>query len=75
MGQRDVLPPHVIGLIIGGIGVVITLIFVFADALGVGSHPTRFGTGQTVGTVVGVLVLMVGVLIYFFGETPPHQRE
>jgi len=52
-------------LIIGGL--LIALVFIFADLLGVGGNLDAFGWKQITGTVVGVLVFLVGLLLRFKG--------
>ncbi len=46
------------------VGLVIALIFIFADVIGLGQNPSQFGPRQTIGTVVGVVVLIVGLYMY-----------
>jgi hypothetical protein len=42
-----------------GLGVLVSLVSVFADVLGLGSEP-RFGWKQIVGLVVGLVLIGVG---------------
>lgn len=64
---------RIVGAVVVGAGLICAGVFSLADVLGIGQNPTRFGTGQTVGTVVGVLILVVGLVIFFFGEAPGEQ--
>ena len=51
------------GLILAVIGVLLGLLFALADVIGVGD-PAQFGYIQIIGTVVGVLIFIGGVIIY-----------
>ncbi|MGH7452044.1 MAG: hypothetical protein ACRENG_11900 [bacterium] len=52
-----------VALIVTIVGLLVALFFAFADIMGVG-NPARFGCRQIVGTVVGALVFIVGLVIY-----------
>jgi hypothetical protein len=53
-----------------GIGVLIVLISLFADPLGLG-RSSGFGRVQTVGVVVGALVVAGGVYLWRRGKPSP----
>lgn len=53
-----------IGLIVAIVGVLVGLFFVLADVIGVGASPDRFGSRQIIGTAVGALIFIVGVVVY-----------
>ena len=48
-----------IGIVMIVVGVVVLIVSVAADSLGLGANPV-FGFKQIVGTIVGVLLLLVG---------------
>lgn len=48
------------GWILVGAGLVAALVSVTADLTGVGLFPGRFGTNQILGTIAGVVVLVIG---------------
>lgn len=66
---------RIVGAVVSGAGLVCAGVFSLADILGIGQNPTRFGTAQTVGTIVGVLILIVGLIILLFGEAPGSTGE
>ncbi len=51
------------GLIVAVGGVLVALFFALLDVIGLG-NPARFGYYQIGGTVIGVLILIVGLVIY-----------
>jgi hypothetical protein len=53
-----------------GIGVLILLVSLFADPLGLGRSP-GFGRVQTIGVVVGALVVAGGVYLWRRGKPSP----
>jgi hypothetical protein len=53
-----------------GIGVLILLVSLFADPLGLGRTP-GFGRVQTIGVVVGALVVAGGVYLWRRGKPSP----
>ena len=53
-----------LGLVLAIVGIIVTLISAFADGLGIGDQ-IRFGSQQIAGTVLGVLIFIVGVVIYY----------
>jgi hypothetical protein len=53
-----------------GIGVLILLVSLFADPLGLGRSP-GFGRVQTIGVVVGALVVAGGVYLWHRGKPSP----
>ena len=44
------------------IGIVILVASLFADSIGIGNHP-GFGPNQTIGSVVGAIVIAVGLFL------------
>ena len=48
-----------IGIILIVLGVILALVSVFADAIGLGGG--GFGTKQILGTVIGIVVAVVGI--------------
>jgi len=52
-----------VSLILVIVGILVALIFALADVIGIGDQG-RFGSQQIAGTVVGVLVFIVGLIIY-----------
>jgi hypothetical protein len=46
------------------LGVLGCLFFAIADVIGVGRDPTAFGARQTTGTLVSVIVFIVGLVMY-----------
>jgi hypothetical protein len=53
-----------------GVGVLLVLIALFGDPLGLGRFP-GFGWRQTVGVVVGALVVAAGVYLWRRGKGSP----
>jgi hypothetical protein len=53
-----------------GVGVLLVLIALFADPLGLGRSP-GVGWRQTLGAVVGVLVVVVGAYLLRRGDVSP----
>ena len=47
-----------------GVGVCVVLLSGFADSLGLGRQP-GFGRYQTIGVVIGALVILVGLYAWF----------
>jgi uncharacterized membrane protein len=54
-----------IGIIMAVVGVLVVLASLLADTLGIGNAPDAFGTNQIIGTVVGVVIVVVGAVVYF----------
>lgn len=52
-----------IGAIVAVVGLVVLLVSLLADVIGVGTGPGMFGPRQIAGTVVGVVVLIVGIAL------------
>ncbi len=52
-----------LGALLIGVGIVVVLISVFADPLGIGGYP-GFGTKQVIGTIIGVVLGIIGVILY-----------
>jgi hypothetical protein len=57
-----------IGLVLAAVGIVILIVSVLADPLGLGGGNDAFGPRQIAGTVVGVIVVIVGV---WLARIPP----
>ena len=53
-----------VGIIVAVVGLVVVLAFVLADVIGIGQHPDIFGTRQLIGTVVGIVIVVVGAIMY-----------
>jgi hypothetical protein len=53
-----------IAIVLVVVGVVIGVGSLLADTLGIGGSPDTFGTRQIIGLVGGVVVLVVGVVLY-----------
>lgn len=49
------------------IGLVLALVFIFADLLGFGGDLDAFGWKQITGTIVGAVVFFVGLWLRFKG--------
>lgn len=62
-----------LGLIITIIGIIGVLVFTLADVLNLGADPDRFGTRQIIGTVVFVLVFLIGLILYQRKRPPQAQ--
>ncbi len=61
------------GMVVTALGIIVTLIVVLADVLGLTDDPNTFDLdtfrqNQVLGTVVGIVILVAGLLIYFYGE-------
>jgi hypothetical protein len=59
-----------LGRVVIGVGLLLILIAMFADTLGLGRSP-GFGWRQTLGAVVGVLVVVVGAYLLRRGKVSP----
>ncbi len=57
------MSPKTLGLVLIVAGIVVALLFGFADVIGIGDQ-NRFGSQQVAGTVIGALVFIVGLVIY-----------
>jgi hypothetical protein len=53
-----------IGLILAVIGIIVVIVVLLADTLSIGLQPGRFGTQQIVGLVVGVVLVIVGIVLF-----------
>jgi hypothetical protein len=62
-----------LGLIITIIGIIGVLVFTLADVLNLGADPDRFGNRQIIGTVVFVLVFLIGLILYQRKQPPQAQ--
>ena len=62
-----------LGLIITIIGIIGVLAFTLADVLGLGKDPERFGNNQIIGTVVFVIVFLIGLILYQRKRPPQAQ--
>lgn len=51
-----------IWLIAAIVGLIIALVFALADVFGIGQPP--FGLRQIIGTIVGVVILVVGIILF-----------
>lgn len=52
------------GIILLAAGVVLLIVSITADMIGIGARP-GFGYKQTVGTIAGIIVAIVGYRYYF----------
>jgi hypothetical protein len=59
-----------LGRVVIGVGLLLLLIALFADSLGLGRSP-GVGWKQTLGAVVGVLVVVVGAYLLRRGKVSP----
>jgi hypothetical protein len=55
-----------IGIVLLVVGVIVSLLFVAADAIGIGDHP-GFGYQQVIGTVVAAIVAVIGLVLALRG--------
>ena len=46
------------------VGFVVLVLFVVADWIGIGENPDEFGTVQITGIVVGIILAVVGWVLY-----------
>ncbi len=51
------------GIVLIVIGVIILLVFLLADALGLGADPTTVGWIQWLGAAIGLIVAIVGIVL------------
>jgi peptidoglycan/LPS O-acetylase OafA/YrhL len=61
-----------VGLTLAVVGLIVGLLFALADAIGLGGSP-GFGRSQIIGIVVGVVILIVGVVIFARSRPTPTQ--
>ena len=64
-----------ISQILIGAGVLVGAASILADTIGFGADPSQFGRNQIIGTVAGVIILIVGLGLYFFGGKLPGASE
>lgn len=53
-----------IGLILAVIGIIVVIVVLLADTLNIGLAPGRFGIQQIIGVVVGVVLFIVGMVLF-----------
>jgi uncharacterized membrane protein len=51
------------------VGAILLVLSLFADALGIGDQ-TRFGTRQQSGTVLGAVLVLVGLFLWYRARRP-----
>jgi hypothetical protein len=49
-------------IVLLAVGIVVLILSLIADVIGIGSHP-GFGIRQTLGTIVGAIVAVVGLVL------------
>jgi hypothetical protein len=54
----------VLGIVLIAAGLIIAVVFATADFTGLGSHPD-FGPSQIIGTVAGVVVFVLGLVVTY----------
>jgi hypothetical protein len=47
------------------VGIVVLLVSALADVMGVGAHPLVFGYKQVIGSAVGAVLAVIGVVLYW----------
>jgi hypothetical protein len=50
-------------MIVMVVGILVTLAFLLADQLGLGANPEAFGMRQSLGTLVGVILVIIGFIL------------
>ena len=76
MAREVRLSRSLLGLIIVLLGTVLVVISVFADPIGIGVNDEyAFGWKQTLGTVVGVSLVVVGYLVRRAAQGPSSLRR
>lgn len=58
------MPAKTAGLVLAIAGVLVALFFLLADVIGVSGSPGRFGIQQIIGTAVGAVIFIVGMIVY-----------
>ena len=53
-----------IGMILIVIGAIVVIVDLLADTLGIGGAPNQFGIQQIIGLVVGVVLVIVGFVLF-----------
>ena len=53
----------IVGIVLLVIGALILILSLIADLIGVGVNPVVFGYRQIIGTVVGVILIVVGSIL------------
>lgn len=61
------------GMVVAVLGIIITLVVVFADVLGFTEDPNTFDLdnfryNQQLGTAIGIVIIVAGLVVYFYGE-------
>jgi hypothetical protein len=75
-GEEGSVSRSLLGLVIVLMGAVLLVISVFADPIGIGvNEEYAFGWKQTLGTVVGVSLLVVGYLVWRAAQAPSSLRR
>lgn len=54
-----------VGIILVIVGIVVGAVAVLADTLGLGASPGTFGTNQIIGLVVGLVLVVIGIVVYY----------
>ena len=57
------------GIILLVVGIALVVLTVIIDLVGIGQTPT-FGWNQIVGTIVGAIVILVGIVLMFIPQEP-----
>ena len=53
-----------IGIVVLVVGIIVLLLSLVADLIGIGRTPI-FGSNQIIGTIVGIIVVVVGLVLAF----------
>jgi LPXTG-motif cell wall-anchored protein len=53
------------------LGLLLTLISITADFIGLGNYP-GFGPQQTIATIIGVVIFLIGSFLYFQKKKDPE---
>jgi hypothetical protein len=50
------------------IGLVVLILFAGADILGIGENPTSFGSVQIGGSIIGTILILIGLVLFLKKE-------
>lgn len=50
------------------IGLVVLVLFAGADILGIGENPTSFGSVQIGGSIIGTVLILIGLVLFLKKE-------
>lgn len=59
-----------LGFVVTAVGVIVVVVAAFADPIGIGGAEDTFGWKQTIGIVLGAVLVVLGIILAVRGEKP-----